>query len=158
MIARLSGLIGRASAPFLAKAAIAVGAVLVLLITALSITGALLLETKESLGAARQGKETAIATAKNNRDAAVRMADRLAEEVNRRALDRQAQERAQARWESRVAEIQDQHRTEREQRNQAYATDDECQAMRRVRVCPDIDRGLRESRNRSRNRDGNGNG
>ena len=156
MIGKVSQMIGRASAPFLAKAAIAVGAVLVLLLTALSITGAMLLDARESLGAARQGKATAIATAENNHDAAVRLADRLSDEVNRRALDREAQERAQQRWETRIAQIQDDRRNERERRDQEYEADEQCQDLHRCVVCPGIADGLRDSRDRSRNRSGTG--
>lgn len=146
MIAKLSGLIGKASAPFLAKAAIGAGAVIVTLLAGLGITFKLLLDSQNDLGACSQSRVNAVQQAENNKAVAVNLSDRLADEVNARALDREAQAEAQARWENRVERLRDRADRERKLREEIYDQEPTCDAMRDTLVCGPIDRRLRESR------------
>lgn len=146
MLARMTNLMSRASAPFLAKAAIGVGAILLSLVVGLAITGKLLLDARTDLGVCQRGEGAAIEQAAANRQVAIDLSRRLADEVNARALDLEAQAEAQSTWERRMAALRARLADERETRGQIYADDDQCDAMRRTVVCDPIADRLRKSR------------
>lgn len=154
MLQRLTGLIGKASAPLLAKVAAASAGLMVAMLVAIVTLSALLLDAQAKLGAAQQAEGTASAQAAGNKRAAVQLAQRLADEVNARALDQRAQARAQAEWERTMAAVRERAADERIERERLYVDDDECAAMRRCTVCGPIADQLRQSRARLRSGDG----
>jgi len=99
-------------------------------------------DLQQKLGACDEIQRTSEA----NADAATELGRRLAQEVNRRALDERQQAQAQRRWEREMEQLQTANAADREQRERIYATDDTCSAWRTALVCADIADSLRASR------------
>jgi len=146
MLKRMTGLMSKASAPFLAQAAIGVAALLLSLVVGLTITAKLLLDARGDLGACQRGEGAAMEQAAANREVAVRLSDRLSTCVHAKAWDLQAQAEAQAAWEQSMAALRARLTDERDARRPLYETDDRCKAMRSCVVCAPMAERLRKSR------------
>lgn len=144
MLRKLGSRLAKASARFVSGRVVIFLAGLVLAASAWAGWATWRMETlQQRIGACDEIQRASEA----NADAAHQLARRLSQEVNRRALDERAQADAQRQWERQMKSLRANSAADREQREQIYASDDDCRAWRTALVCADIADSLRRSRN-----------
>lgn len=92
----------------------------------------------EQIGRAQAGKAEALRLAEANESAAVELAQRLRDEVQRNALDAAAMERANEALEAELDRIRQDISEERRVRDEIYQADQDCATWRAAPVCAAI--------------------